>query len=81
MIIEVTPPVTEIDPFPGTQAIPCSAYDDKLNVIFLSGASHGAFPGVIVYSPGAALNMFTHFIPGSGKYIIRPKEAFDIVTD
>ena len=81
MIISGTPPSTEIDPFPGTTTIPCSSFDDKLNVIFLSAASHGGAPGVVTYIPGTILNMFNYFVPGSGKYIINAKEAFDIITD
>jgi len=81
MIIQVTPPTTEIEIFPGTVNMPCSAYDDKLNVIFLSGASHGGLPGIISYIPYTNLNLFNYFIPGSGVYIIKAKEAFEIVTD
>jgi len=81
MIIQVTPPTTEIETFPGTESIPCSSFDDKLFAVYLSGASHGGYPGIIVYLPNTHLNMFTSFIPGSGVYIIKAKESFEIITN
>lgn len=81
MIIQVTPPLTEINSFPGTEVIPCSSYDDKLICVYLSAGSFGGPPGILVYVPGNNFNMFTSFIPGSGLYAIKAKEAFDIVTN
>ena len=78
MILSIIPGVNEITVFPGTRSIPCSAYRDYLEKVYLI---ENNFVGG-VYSWFAdqkdAFNFFTHFTPGSGAYLVHAISAFDI---
>ena len=75
MTIDISPGLTYINRFPGTETIPCSAYDEYIQCIYLSG---GSIIGVLVYVPDDMFSLFTSFEPGSGIYIVNALSSFQI---
>lgn len=64
--------------FTSSYTVPCSSYDDSIRTIYLSSSD---LPGVLAYRPGVDYPFFTHFVSGSGVYIVDALSAFQIVVE